>query len=279
MKSMGLTSRSEIIGGVLILWWWGVRFHKTYLFWIWCCYSKQSLNSCLSKNINEIIKLNVQMFIDNLSPFSLSLAEAALRSLMKRWKNVPASWGKSSPCDMPWDGILCDENGRVTSLWVQLIPPLSVSCSGSWNFFLLTLDIRNLFGMGMGGTLSDDIGSLTELTILWVPPSCILPSQRCWRCFTIYVRTLNHSLSEHFFAEICPQTEILVGHCQLPLGSCLSLNLCKLQQFLLRTEGPMLILSYTLLITIDWFCRALIGCSFSGPVPSELGNLSQLTFL
>ncbi|AQK94064.1 Putative leucine-rich repeat receptor-like protein kinase family protein [Zea mays] len=66
--------------------------------------------------------------------------EAALRSLMKRWKNVPASWGKSSPCDMPWDGILCDENGRVTSL--------------------------NLFGMGMGGTLSDDIGSLTELTIL-----------------------------------------------------------------------------------------------------------------
>lgn len=65
---------------------------------------------------------------------------AALRSLMKRWKNVPASWRKSkSPCDS-WDGILCDENGRVTSL--------------------------NLFGMGMGGTLSDDIGSLTELTVL-----------------------------------------------------------------------------------------------------------------
>jgi len=37
--------------------------------------------------------------------------------LMKRWKNVPASWGKSnSPCGMKWDGILCDENGRVTSL-------------------------------------------------------------------------------------------------------------------------------------------------------------------
>ncbi|CAD6272558.1 unnamed protein product [Miscanthus lutarioriparius] len=67
--------------------------------------------------------------------------EAALRSLMKRWKNVPASWGKSnSPCGMKWDGILCDENGRVTSL--------------------------NLFGMSMSGTLSDDIGSLTELRIL-----------------------------------------------------------------------------------------------------------------
>lgn len=146
------------------------------------------------------------------------------------------------------------------------------------DFFLVnTFDIRNLFGMGMGGTLSDDIGSLTELTVLWVSPSKVL------LCFTIYIRPLNHSLSGHCFAEICPQTEILAGHCQLPLGSWLSLNLCKLRQFLLRTEGPMLILSYTLLITIfifiHWFCRALIGCSFSGPVPSELGNLSQLTFL
>ncbi|OQU77612.1 hypothetical protein SORBI_3009G079300 [Sorghum bicolor] len=65
----------------------------------------------------------------------------ALRSLMNGWKNVPPRWGKSNnPCGMEWAGILCDENGRVTSL--------------------------NLFGMGMRGTLSDDIGSLTELRIL-----------------------------------------------------------------------------------------------------------------
>ncbi|CAL4907292.1 unnamed protein product [Urochloa decumbens] len=66
---------------------------------------------------------------------------AALSSLMKKWKNLPSSWGKSNdPCDAKWDGILCDGNGRVTSL--------------------------NLFGMSMRGTLSDDIGSLTELRIL-----------------------------------------------------------------------------------------------------------------
>ncbi|WVZ96907.1 hypothetical protein U9M48_042487 [Paspalum notatum var. saurae] len=65
---------------------------------------------------------------------------AALRSLMKKWKNVPSSWGKSNDPCAKWDGILCDGNGRVTSL--------------------------NLFGMGMSGTLSDDIASLTELRIL-----------------------------------------------------------------------------------------------------------------
>ncbi|KAF8765797.1 hypothetical protein HU200_008308 [Digitaria exilis] len=61
--------------------------------------------------------------------------------MMKKWKKFPSSWGKSNdPCRAEWDGILCDANGRVTSL--------------------------NLFGMGMSGTLSDDVGNLTELRIL-----------------------------------------------------------------------------------------------------------------
>jgi hypothetical protein len=66
---------------------------------------------------------------------------AALRSLMKKWKNLPSSWGKSNdPCGASWDGILCDGNRRVTSL--------------------------NLFAMTIRGTLGDDIGSLTELRVL-----------------------------------------------------------------------------------------------------------------
>ncbi|KAF2930104.1 hypothetical protein DAI22_05g107700 [Oryza sativa Japonica Group] len=66
---------------------------------------------------------------------------AALRSLMKKWtKNVPASWRKSNDPCARWDGITCDRNSRVTSL--------------------------NLFGMNLEGTLSDDIGNLTELTVL-----------------------------------------------------------------------------------------------------------------
>ncbi|KAM3389304.1 hypothetical protein ACQJBY_011430 [Aegilops geniculata] len=68
---------------------------------------------------------------------------AALKSLMRKWSNVPASWRKKSndPCGDKWDGVECNgANSRVTSL--------------------------NLFGMNMKGTLSDDIGSLTELRVL-----------------------------------------------------------------------------------------------------------------
>ncbi|KQK07664.1 probable leucine-rich repeat receptor-like protein kinase At5g49770 [Brachypodium distachyon] len=67
---------------------------------------------------------------------------AALKSLMKKWSNVPASWRQKSndPCGEKWDGIACDNTSRVTSL--------------------------NLFGMNMRGTLGDDIGSLTELRVL-----------------------------------------------------------------------------------------------------------------
>ncbi|XP_015693347.1 leucine-rich repeat receptor protein kinase HPCA1-like [Oryza brachyantha] len=66
---------------------------------------------------------------------------AALKSLMKRWrKSVPTSWRKSNDPCARWDGVTCNANSRVTSL--------------------------NLFGMNLKGTLSDDIGNLTELTVL-----------------------------------------------------------------------------------------------------------------
>ncbi|CAL9111445.1 unnamed protein product [Musa textilis] len=65
---------------------------------------------------------------------------AALRSLMMQWQNTPPSWGKTDdPCGTPWDGVGCS-NSRVTSLRLS------------------TMDIR--------GTLADDIGQLGELEIL-----------------------------------------------------------------------------------------------------------------
>ncbi|KAJ3669117.1 hypothetical protein LUZ60_011067 [Juncus effusus] len=64
----------------------------------------------------------------------------ALNSLMSSWSNAPSSWRQSTdPCDTPWDGIQC-ANGRVTSV--------------------------KLSGVNIKGTLSGDVGSLTELVYL-----------------------------------------------------------------------------------------------------------------
>ncbi|XP_020597647.1 protein STRUBBELIG-RECEPTOR FAMILY 6-like [Phalaenopsis equestris] len=67
---------------------------------------------------------------------------AALRALMDSVKNMPPGWGKSEdPCgSQPWEGVSC-AGSRVTQL--------------------------KLYNMGLRGTLSGDIGSLTELKILF----------------------------------------------------------------------------------------------------------------
>ncbi|KAJ3676634.1 hypothetical protein LUZ60_004046 [Juncus effusus] len=65
---------------------------------------------------------------------------AALKSLRNQWKNVPPNWKKSDdPCGAPWEGINCT-NTRV----VKLV----------------------LFNMDIQGTLSKDIGNLSQLQSL-----------------------------------------------------------------------------------------------------------------
>ncbi|KAK8963159.1 putative leucine-rich repeat receptor-like protein kinase [Platanthera guangdongensis] len=69
------------------------------------------------------------------------VSATALRALMDHMKRTPASWGRSDdPCgSQPWEGVACI-GSRVTDL--------------------------KLFNMGLRGTLSGDIGTLTSLRIL-----------------------------------------------------------------------------------------------------------------
>ncbi|XP_078437209.1 leucine-rich repeat protein kinase family protein [Wolffia australiana] len=65
---------------------------------------------------------------------------AALRNLRRIWKNTPPSWSASDdPCGAPWDGISCNSM-RVIAL--------------------------TMTSTGLVGTLSDDIGQLSELQLL-----------------------------------------------------------------------------------------------------------------
>ncbi|KAF8411897.1 hypothetical protein HHK36_004455 [Tetracentron sinense] len=67
---------------------------------------------------------------------------SVLLSLKAEWQNTPPSWGKSNdPCGTRWEGVTCKKsNSRVTAL--------------------------ELSNMGLKGTLSGDIGGLTELISL-----------------------------------------------------------------------------------------------------------------
>ncbi|XP_042393199.1 leucine-rich repeat receptor protein kinase HPCA1-like [Zingiber officinale] len=66
---------------------------------------------------------------------------SALKSLSDKWKNAPPSWGRSGdPCGKPWEGVLNCSNSRVTTL--------------------------KLFNMELQGTLSPEIGNLSQLEIL-----------------------------------------------------------------------------------------------------------------
>ncbi|KAK8957708.1 putative leucine-rich repeat receptor-like protein kinase [Platanthera zijinensis] len=114
----------------------------------------------------------------------------ALRALMDHMKRTPASWGRSDdPCgSQPWEGVACS-GSRVTDL--------------------------KLFNMGLRGTLSGDIGTLTAL------------------------RILDLSYNVDLGGQLTP----VIG------------NLQQLEALI------------------------LVGCSFSGHIPSEIGKLTKLTFL
>ncbi|KAI3993779.1 hypothetical protein MKX01_002792 [Papaver californicum] len=64
---------------------------------------------------------------------------AVLQSLQVNWENSPPNWNSDDPCGNQWDGVSCT-NSRVTAL--------------------------GLSGMNLKGTLSSDIGGLTELRSL-----------------------------------------------------------------------------------------------------------------
>ncbi|KAJ3669118.1 hypothetical protein LUZ60_011068 [Juncus effusus] len=90
---------------------------------------------------------------------------SALKSLKSEWTNVPSSWKQATdPCDTPWDGIQCS-NGRVTSLKLpgfQIKGTLSDDVGSLSELVYLDLSSNE----GLGGTLTPNIGKLSKLTKL-----------------------------------------------------------------------------------------------------------------
>ncbi|XP_042443559.1 leucine-rich repeat receptor protein kinase HPCA1-like isoform X2 [Zingiber officinale] len=135
---------------------------------------------------------------------------AALRALMSEWQSPPPSWGTTDdPCETPWEGVSCKDS-RVT--------------------------ILKLSTMGIKGTLSADIGTLSELTIL--------------------------DLS--FNSELGGRLNPLIGN--LTKLTTLILAGCSFNGSIPDELGSLQNLSYL----------ALNSNQFTGKIPSSMGKLSNL---
>ncbi|KAI3876093.1 hypothetical protein MKW92_053928, partial [Papaver armeniacum] len=137
---------------------------------------------------------------------------AVLRSLKDDWENSPPNWNSDDPCGDQWDGVGCT-GSRVTSL--------------------------GLSSMNLKGTLSGDIGGLTEL------------------------RSLDLSFNDG-----------LTGSLTARIGDLQKLNLLILAGCSFTGSVPKEIGNLAQLTFL-----ALNSNNFSGKIPPSLGKLTELYWL
>ncbi|KAJ4780429.1 Leucine-rich repeat protein kinase family protein [Rhynchospora pubera] len=137
---------------------------------------------------------------------------SVLKTLKKQWKNLLPTWKNSDPCGDRWEGITCD-NSRVTRLI--------------------------LFNMDIEGTISEDIGNLTQL----------------WRL------DLSSNLR-------------LGGTLPVTLGNLVHLDSLKLVNCSFFGEIPDVLGNLANLTYL-----ALNSNKFTGKIPPSLGKLSKVTWL
>ncbi|XP_030543926.1 leucine-rich repeat receptor protein kinase HPCA1-like isoform X1 [Rhodamnia argentea] len=92
--------------------------------------------------------------------------QTILVALKAQWQNTPPSWGKSSdPCGLPWEGVTCDNNSRVTGLGLSgmsIIGLLQSEIAGLTELTSLDLSLNK----GLNGSIPTQFGSLQNLNIL-----------------------------------------------------------------------------------------------------------------
>ncbi|KAL3753229.1 hypothetical protein ACJRO7_000600 [Eucalyptus globulus] len=90
----------------------------------------------------------------------------ALLALKAQWQDTPPNWGKSNdPCGLPWDGLTCNSNSRVTGLGLSSMNikgPLPADIGGLTELTSLDLSLNK----GLTGPIPSQLGSLQKLNIL-----------------------------------------------------------------------------------------------------------------
>ncbi|KAG6404706.1 hypothetical protein SASPL_136959 [Salvia splendens] len=148
---------------------------------------------------------------------------AVLRSLKDQWGGTPRSWGRSDDPCAAWEGVACN-NSRVTSL--------------------------GLSTMGLTGTMSGDIGGLTDLI------------------------SLDLSFNPGLRGSISPRLGDLQKLTILILAGCSFSNTIPIFPLVMDCDKDSLIITST--FSND---RALNSNNLTGEIPPSLGNLSKLYWL
>ncbi|KAI6698763.1 hypothetical protein NL676_018882 [Syzygium grande] len=91
---------------------------------------------------------------------------AVLLALKTQWQSTPPNWGKSNdPCGLPWDGVTCDNDSRVTGLklsGMNIKGQLQSEIAGLTELTSLDLSLNK----GLNGSIPPQLGSLQNLTTL-----------------------------------------------------------------------------------------------------------------
>ncbi|KAK6915813.1 Serine-threonine/tyrosine-protein kinase, catalytic domain [Dillenia turbinata] len=125
----------------------------------------------------HVILLVMSLQIFNVAAYTNYIDSVALLALRSEWRNTPPNWVGRDPCGDNWVGIGCN-NLRMTSITLStmgLIGTLSSNIASLSE--LQTLDLSN--NAGLSGSLTPCIANLTKLSIL-ILDGCSFSGQNNW---------------------------------------------------------------------------------------------------
>ncbi|XP_042515981.1 probable leucine-rich repeat receptor-like protein kinase At1g35710 [Macadamia integrifolia] len=241
----------------------------------------------------KIVVVWVSLII--VSPATIAVASESSSSspetkALLNWKasgaHFPGSWDANDTSPCKWDGITCNEAGRVTEIYLpfyNLQGKLNkLNFSSFQNLFRLNLGSNSLYG-----TIPENIGMLSELTHLYLYSNSIsgkFPSSLANLTRLLELDVSGNEISGEIdgylltswskLSSVKLDNNLFQGKILSIIGKLSDLNILSLSYNRFNGSIPQEIGKLKNLSHLD-----LGSNMFSGSIPLQLGNLRDLTYL